>query len=639
LMPAGSEFKLRVNRLDGGLNVTDTAPNLQDNESPDCLNVIFNAQGGVQSRYGSAIYNTETVGTLSCIIDGLAEYNGTMVIWAGGTLWRVSGTTAVTVGSAQSVFNAGTKVAHVVYQNQLFCSDGTNGPYRYTGDGFYRMGIATPNTNCTATSNVPGANLVPTGDWIYKISFVNTAVIEGEVGATSPTLTLADSAAVCVTGIPVGAASQGVASRYIYRASTATETFRYVGELTGNVATTYTDIVGATTWAVSEEPIADATAPTPFTTIKLHKEHLWFDDSSNRSLLRYTNYGVPYISEAANFIPLSKGDYSYITAIGVQDDYVSVFKGNSVWIGDLSVPGTTTTYNFIKSPANMGIVGPRALVEWEGGILFAGCYNGRITGFHNLSGINVSATLTDRLRSNKLSVKLDAQILQFPSSYWDDICMAQFDNAIYIAHPQYGSTYNDHIYWFDVNRLSDPGNPGSWALWDGRPCRVNCFAVVGGYLYGGSSLADAYIIRLNTSTYADPAGGYNSYWWSKHYGGTVELESWFKDWRNVNVYYGLLGDWDFNVKWREAGTTGSGTKEAVDSNPGGSLWGTMVWGTDSWGGGATDAEDQIDLGTTMARRIQFGFDNNYDASNVTLNSGVGFKAYRVAFEGTLRRYD
>jgi hypothetical protein len=632
IKPVGGKTQLEIERFDGGLNTKDAPSRIGVFESPDCLNVVFDKQGSVQTRQGCAYFNTSTVETASNAIDGIASYNGTMIVWAGGTMFRSSGTTFVAISGSTAQFTSGVKVVYETYQNELYCSDGTNGPFRYTGaDSLYRMGIAVPSAP-TGVSNVAGA-APETGTYYYKVSYVNTGVVEGQAGSASVAVTLGTSAAVYVTGIPTPAASLGVGDRYIYRASTSAGTYRRVGTVTGIVASIFTDTMGATTWALSTSATIDATSPTPFTTIKLHKERLWFDDSANRTLLRYTEYTNPYVSLAENYIPLNEGDYKNIVAIAEQDDLVTVFKDNQAWVVDAATPSDDTTFQVAKLPGNLGIVGPRAFCEVPNGLLFVGKLNGKISGFYLLSGLSVMSTSDGAMRTQSISERIERDLLTAKSTLWDDIALQSYNNKVYVSIGLSADTYPAHIYWFDINRLGDKGQPGSWSLWDGRAARVQCFTVHNGLLYAGSAIADGYVLQLEKSaTYNDCGAGINSYFWTKQFGGEAAIESWIKDWRKVNMWYGLPGDWNMRLARRFDGDPSDGQSTNVPLDPGGTLWGALTWGVSTWGGGTTETENQFGVPMpNLGRRIQLRFDNS------SATTDTYFQVHSVKFLMNMRR--
>lgn len=628
------DLTVTVPRLDGGFNVKDSPANIEINESPDCLNVTFDDRGAVKTRLGCGIVNTQAIA--SAVMDGVASYNGSMIAWSNGSMYRLSNTTFVTIASAQGQFTAGQKVAWSVYQGQLIHSDGTNGPYRYQGPSdFYRLGLATPSAP-TAVSNVATASGggPEAGTYYYKVAYVNTAVVEGEVGSSAAAVTIASTAVIYASGIPTPAASLGIGSRYVYRASGASGPFRRVGTVAGITASTFTDTMGATTWAVQVTPNDDASSLPAFSTIKLHSDHLWVpdaDDSGDKSLLRYSDYRTPYISRAENFIPLNEGEDADIVAIGVQDDFVTAFKTNSIWVVQLTSPGDPTTYSWVKSPSNIGIVGSRALVETDNGIVFVGKRNNVITGIHLLAGTRVYQTSDSKLRTDSIGERLESEILALPIASWDDICIGSFNNAIFMSVTKSGDAQNAHGYWFDINRLGAEGQPGSWAPWDGRPTQVSCYVVhTDGKFYAGSAKADGYLIEVNKAdTYNDAGSAINSYWWSKQLGGEKDLDSWFKDWRRCNVWFAQLGAYNMKVNFRRDGDSGDGSPFYVSLNPGGSVFDSAIFDSATFGG-SSDDEQQIILGQMMSRRLSARFSNEN-----TVNQA--FRVYRFNLLSTIRR--
>ena len=108
--------------FDGGKNSKFEKSIIEDNESPDCLNVDFDA-GSVGTRYGFSKVNTTSVGTYVC--DGLYTRKGsgnaeTMVAFFNGTAYGFAGTTFTTIPSGQSVFTAGVRVCAAQMENHAF---------------------------------------------------------------------------------------------------------------------------------------------------------------------------------------------------------------------------------------------------------------------------------------------------------------------------------------------------------------------------------------------------------------------------------------------------------------------------------------------------------------------------------------
>ena len=608
IKPVGGKTQLEVERFDEGLD-TGSGPNeISIYGSPDCLNVEFSQRGSVKTRLGCSQVVSAAIVTNT--IDAMASFNGSHIAWSNGTMYVISGTTGVEVSGTTGTFVTGTYVANQVYQQVLFCSDGTSGPWRYETDGsFYKMGIPTPSAPTGVQCNVTAVG-PPADTYFYRVSFVNTHVVEGTAGSMSVTQTLASTNVVSVQGIPIAPASAPADARFIYRASSTAGPFRYIGEIANNTATVFTDTVGAATWAVGEGAGYDNGEPTPYTTIRHHKDRLFMDDSTDRSIVRFTDYRNPYVSAAANFINTDKGVGSTVQAIGVQNDLVTVFKQESIWVIDLQVPGDSLSFQWVKTPGNLGIVGPKALTEINNAILFMGQRNGKISGIHMLSGVGLIETQDNRLRSDRISDRVEAGILAMPRAYWANTAITTYDNRVYIAFTDASLTSNKHILWLDTARLTELKDVGSWALWDGRGSQMNCFVSHLGTLYGGSSQADGLIFQMEIAdSYSDNGAAINSYFKTKFFGGEPDLESWIKDWRLLNIWYNKNGLGTMDVYRRTDSETSDSIVAAISLTAGTSVYGTAIFGVGTYGGGVANQESQKTIGVSQGRRLQLNFTN------------------------------
>lgn len=620
----GTRVRYSIERFDGGLNTNDSPSKVSPFDSPDCLNVVFDTEGAIVTRNGTNSFNTQTIGTFA--VDGQISFNQTMFAWAGGSMYRMSGTTAVTIPSAQNKYTAGNKVAAVIYQGLLFSSDGANGPWKYDGSNFYNMGIVSPSAT---TGSGTSAGSIATGTYFYKVSNVNSQAVEGQCGSVSAGVTLATTSTIGLTQVPVGSSLAGVDKRRLYRATSTSGPFRRVGEISDNTTTTFADTTANEQEGVDE--LEDGNPPTTFNTIHLHQERLFFDDASNKSLLRYTNYTNPFISNVENFEPINNRDGEDILAISDQDNFVTIFKNNNNFAIQTTDPSDDLTWIKYMSPSNLGIVGPRAFAKVQNGIAFIGRQNNRITGLHLLTGIQVIETSDGRLRTETISRKIEPTILTgMDSSFWQNIAITTYQNRLYITFTPTGQTKNKKILWFDLNRIGDKGQPGSWSLWDG--IELNTFAVHNGLLYGGGSAATGQLYQLETSTYNDSGVAINSYFWTKEIGGEDEgeLDSYIKDFRQVYIWHGRVGNYNMNVRYRLDGDTGNGLAATINLNATTSNWGTMIWGVNSWGGTRSDFENRIPLSRLLGKRIQFRFDNQ-NAVNQS------FKVHRLELDMNLRR--
>lgn len=628
LTDVGGRFRYSIERFDGGLNTKDSPSKIGPTESPDCLNVVFDDAGSVWTRDGTAKYNTTAVGTFT--VDHGISYNTTQIIWANGKMYRSSGPTGTTftaITSSSGKFVAGAKVAAQIYQSILFCSDGTNGPWKYSGgESFYNMGIDIPSAPTGASI---GAGSLSTGTYYYGVSFVNTQVVEGEIGSSSAGIAITSSGTIRVNSIPVGSSLAGVNQRFIYRADNASGPFKKIAALNDNTTVTYDDTIP--NGSEGKFPIEDGTKPTAFTTLELHKERLFFDDATNRSFLRYTNFLNPYISEAENFEPLNNGDGESILAIAGQDDFVNAWKSNKCFSLLIQDPSDDLTWIKKEVPANLGIIGPEAFDKIQNGIVFVGRQNNRLTGLHFINGLKVIDADDGKLRSLSISEKVEYDFLNLiEPTYWANITCKVFENRLFMSYTPTGGTVNNKIFWLDLNRVGSQGQPGSWAPWDGISAK--CLYTHNGNLLCGDSTATGFVRTFNAGAYSDSGVAINSYFWTKEIGGEEDgsLDGYIKDLREVYVWHAKLGNYNMNVRYRVDGDTGDGTPYTINLNGTGSTWGSMIWGVGPWGGTRTDFETRINIGRVIGRRFQIRFDNQNTVSQA-------FKVHRLELGMNLRR--
>jgi len=629
----GGKVRYSIERFDGGYNTKESPSKISAYESPDCLNVVFDDQGAVGTRDGSVKFNTTAVGSFT--VDHGLSYNGNMIAWSNGTMYTtsgsVSGTTFLPVTTSSGRFGSGSHVAAQVYQNVLFCSDGSLGPWKYTGgESFYNMGIDIPSS---VTGSGTSAGLVSPSTYYYAVSFINSQVVEGEIGSASVGVIVAASAVVGLTSIPVGSGLAGVNTRFVYRSDSSAGPFRKVGEIANNTTTTFADNIAP--GAEGKLPIEDATSPEPFKTIELAKERLFMDSTedggASRSFGRWTDYQNPYVSAVENFEAFSRGDGEDVIAIGAQEDFVTFFKDNRSFSLQIVDPADDLTWVRRDISANLGIVGPKALTKVQGGIIFVGRQHNRLTGFHFLSGIDVQSTTDGQLRSLSISEKIEYDLLNLLSmNTWDDVYLSVFENRLFMAHARESGTRNTHLFWLDLNRIGTKGQVGSWAPWDG--INAKCIFEHNGALYAGDSTSTGFVRQFNSGVYSDSGTAINSYFWTKAIGGQEEgeLDSYVKDLRELYVWHEKLGNYNMSVRYRVDGDSGSGTSYNINLNNEGSTWDDMVWDVGEWDGNLTDSEARIVVGRTIGKRFQIRFDNQN-----TVNQG--FKIFRLELGMNLRR--
>lgn len=606
--------------FDGGLN-NKYAPNIiADNQSPDCKNVIFDELGGIETRGGMSKFNTTSVGSFSG--DGLftARYNdGTeaMVGWWNGTGYRLTGTsTFTTIGSAQSVWTAGSRVDFAMYQNLAFFGNGYSQPYKYNGTEFTRHGCTKPNSTAAQTSGTAGVSGPPTGDVNYVFTYVNSYSVESDITSATATLNIASTATVSINCIPVAPTSFGVASRRIYRRdSSSGGSYKRVATISDNTTTTYLDeVTGANLGAASP---TDQGEPPVWQYILSHQERLWAVGPTNPSYLYYSELGNPFVFKTSNYILIGDGDGEVITGLAVHANMVVAFKESSIWL--IYLPDTTPgNWIRVKSKSKYGAASHYAQADFEGLRMFIGKRYAKLSGFMSLAGDDIKPNSTDLTATSVLSEsdseQIETDVFTFTTTNIAKACAIDFKNKLYFSVP-YNNATNNRVYVFDYQRRAEDKFTGAWVPFT-YPHGFNAFAVYGGKLYAQSATTHGFVYQLDTSTYSDDGTAIDSYAWTKEYfGHPQQMENW-KSWRWANLIVETLGTYNMNVTFKADADSGAGTTVQVSLAPGGSVWGVMVWGTDTWGADSNRKNVTVPFGTLGGKRVEMKFSNQN-----TLNQG------------------
>ena len=262
----------------------------------------------METRQGTTALNTETGSVGSFTGDGLFttrfdDGSESMVAFWNGTAHTYNGaSTFVTIGSSESVFTAGTRVDMQMYQDIAFFGNG-NTPYKYNGTEWTRHGIPQPNSIPTVTTAGTAGN--PNGDYQYKISYVNSYVVEGDVSTFTGTIA-ASSEVITLSSIPVAPASYGVDARKIYRTEAGGTTFKLVTTISDNTTTTYSD--DTADGSLGADAPTDQGEPPNWKYSTVHGERLWLIDPTNPGFIYYTELGNPFVVKSTNFIKLGDGD-------------------------------------------------------------------------------------------------------------------------------------------------------------------------------------------------------------------------------------------------------------------------------------------------------------------------------------------
>jgi hypothetical protein len=609
--------------FDGGLNTKFEKTLIEENESPECLNVVF-SDGAVGTREGTLKKNTVAPGSFVC--DGLYTRhanNGaqTMIFFGGGSAWALTGNTFATIPSAQSVFTAGIRVAAAEYQQHMFVGNGGVIPYKYNGTDWTRHGVYPPTTTMSVATGAAGAL---SGAYNYKVTYVNSQLVESDVSPVTATHT-AVSTRIAVSNIPVAPQSFGVSARRIYRTVTSGTVFKLLTTINDNTTTTLDD--NALDATLGADAPTDNGVPPMYSIIVYHRDRLFCNDPTNPNQLNYSELEEPYTFKATNFRLFGDNTKDLLRAAAVDGENIAMFGDRSIEV--LYMPDTDdSNWISIKVKSDFGCRSHFGIVNALGGLVFPAVQEGRFVGFALLKGNTIAPTATfltvATAGSELLSNKVEPDMLNVSDADMDEISGYVYENKAYFAVPYLTTaTENNRIYVFDfsVSNLSKK-TPYSWAPWTGLfPAQ---FAEYSGELYFGDGREVGFVRQLNTGTYNDDGAAINSYYWTKEFGGNPGDFNFHKDFRYANILVDVAGDYLMSVTARTDSDLGSGNMQTIDLDPGGSLWGSMDWGLDTWGGGTSQKEVRVDLGTLSGKRIQYKFDNQNTANQRFKVHGLNF---------------
>jgi len=621
---AGYRTVIGMESFDGGLNNKYEPQIIGINESASCANVVFDDLGGVATRFGYTLLNTGLVNSNPC--DGLftANWNNgnqSMAVWFGTDMLVLSGTTFQTVGSAQGIFTTGVNKVATMYQNIMFIGHGST-PYKYDEGVFTRHGIEVPSLVADGGTRGGGGNLA--GDYHYKLTYVNTQVVQGDVSTGTATLVAtAGGESILITGIATPQQSFGVDTKYLYRTlegSGLSGIYYFVASLAASITTYTDDIVEGSLGSAAP---TDNGKPPDYDFVVSFQERLFTNDQQNPQYLWYSELGNPFVFKSTNFIKIADGDGEEVTGFGVQGSSLIVFKESSVWL--IYMPDTTdTNWIRIRSDSKYGCASHKSIIGYNKQLMFLGQQNNLVTGFYSFQGLSTQPDATS-LRASQMYADSKADRIRpdvdlFQESNKSKVSAVVFDNKLWFC-VTYGAvaTVNNRVYQFDYVIRDKERQNGSWTPFTGMA--FNDFAVYDEKLYAGTSGDDGFVYQLEDGTYTDNGAAIDSYFETAEFDGGRAVRHFEKDFRQANFSVALLGNWPMRIHRRINSESAGGDASDFSLNPGGAVWGTAIFGIDTWGGGLIRKDIRFDLGGAQGQRIAFTFSNMNTAAQ-------GFKVVR-----------
>lgn len=599
--------------FDGGLNNKYDRHLIEDNESPECQNVIFD-RGTVETRLGVAKLNSSSVGTF--VGHGLYtrhtnDGNQTMVAWFNGTAYTYAANTFTTIPSAQSIYTAGVRVCAAEYENYIFFNNGNNDGYKYNGAFTYHK---VPTQASAATVDSGGTGVLCAGvGYTYKVTNVNSNLVESDVGPVTTTfvVTTSTDCQLVISDIQVISAIGGVNRRRLYRSNSGS-TYLRVTELADNTTTSFTDNVAET--ALGLEAPSDQAGPPQYSAIITHQNRLFCNDTGNPSLYWYSELGNPYVFKATNFEEVGDNSGDVIKGFGIHDNALVIMCDQNTYL--TFMPTTDPTgWRTVKLKSPYGTRSPYGGFNYNNKFMFPAVQNDQMVGFAAIMGDAVAPDASllankDIAGSDLKSDRIEPDIYEFQSVGLKNLSSMVYRNKAYITVTYgNGETTNNRIYVYDFSIANLSKNQeASWVPWTGLNAQQ--FTVLDGKLYYQTSDTTGFVYEMNkASTYSDDGVAIDSYFWTKEFYGIPGDEQNIKDWRYFNILYDKPGNYYMDVNYKVDSDNGDGNRIQIDLTPGSSVWGTMVFGIDDWGGGAAYGEDRVYFGQLRGKRVQLRFSN------------------------------
>lgn len=622
--------------FDGGVNSKYSRALIAENQSPDSLNCTSDGNA-VETRGGTQKLNTAAVGSFAC--DGLFTRHATsgsesMVAWFGGTFWQLSGTSFNTVPSGQSIWTAGVKVSAAEYENHLFMGNGYTVPLKWNGTDLTRHGVYPPGTAPSYSSfGASGGTGAAAGTYYYKITYVNSASVEGNPSTFSTAMTVA-SQTINLSDISVGPQSYGVAARRIYRTkanSGVSGTYYRVAEISDNTTTVYADTT-ADSALVTAAP-TDNGVPPKYNAIIQHGDRLFCNDLDNPNFVWYSGVGEPYTWSALDFNLVGDATADLVRALAIQDDTLIIGCDKSVFT--LYMPDSSDDSTWLppkRTRSGYGTRSPRGMFRFGNKVGFPALENFQFMGFAAIKGSDNANSetflTTSAITSDLISDPIETDMLLVPENMAERINAIVFEGKAYITIA-YGSnqTTNNRIYCLDFTREAlDTADKSelAWFPWSYSALAPGPLTIYNNNVYFGSDSATGFVYKINHSTYSDDSAAINSYYTTKEFSGRPEDINTTKDFRRFDFLFERVGSYYMSVGYRTDSSSGDFLMQNVSVAQGGSLWGTLVWGVSEWSAGYQEGENTIFLPASRGKRIQFKFSNQNTA-------GQKFKIIRMKY--------
>ena len=425
--------------LSGGLNSNSSGLALQDNETPDCLNVDFDIFGSSVKRNGYAVLNT-------------TAFNG-------GAVWNSLYWFELSSGVDKLIGTCGNKIGKMDDLDGTWDDITESGAVAFTGTGLDDAesgGTYTGNGHIEYKVVIDGEGTPDTFEWFKDgVSEAAGVAITGAAQTLDNGLTIEFAA---TTGHTSG--DQWV----FYPPTTITagnnNFMRWRTFLDTAIGTNNVNRLVKWTGTGNARLLTTVTGLTKSKFLEIFNAYtilanVTVSATAHPSRVYWSTINTIETWDSADFADIARNDGTEITGLKVLGDKLVIFKERSVWIGlftgDADIP-----FQFIKTPSHVGCISGDSIQEISNGLKFLAS-----DGFYYFDGAN----------STKMSDKVSTTLELFAKGRLEHVQSAfqKVKNRYWAAFTLSGKSENERCMTFDSINLA-------YSIYSGH--NANCFAIV-----------------------------------------------------------------------------------------------------------------------------------------------------------------
>jgi hypothetical protein len=448
------------------------------------------------------------------------------------------------------------------------------------------------------------------GLYSWKLAYVNSNLVESDMGVVSNTLTVANGQAL-LSNIPVPPQSFGVNTKNLYRTVASGVVYKYVGSMAASAVTFLDNVADG---SLTTDGPTDNGVPPNYGQIVTHQSRVFCIDKTNNWVV-YSEIGNPYAFPAANFIRLGDRSGDIPKVLAVYDNNIYVGCAKSHWL--IYMPSADETqWTPIRLRLQGGSLSNFAPFYFNQKLMIAVVDAGRFVGFAAIAGTSIDVdralVTSDTSGSEFLSNKIEPEMFKISEAESVSINSMVYKNKAYIAIREV-EAYNDKIYLFDfsIENLSKR-QKHTWSPWKGL--NIASWTIYQGKLYGAQSTTDGYVIEMEKEyQYYDAINttqtAIDSYYTTKDFAGNKGHDAYWKDFRWLNVKYRASLESIFMSIFSAVNQQEFGGYKDINTITGGTKWEELVWNVSTWGNTQTDNDVRVSIGNNNGKSLKLKFTN------------------------------